>query len=224
MLNDADRQNLEDIDPTVIDAMVHSARQRTWQAVEDIKALIRPGMTEKEAIQLANKYFATHGVKRFWHRTHIRFGASTVLSFEDPYHEGVVLKENDIFYLDLGPVWNGVEGDCGDTFVMGEDARFSRIKSDVKVVFEDVRQFWRRDRPTGVKLYEYANTVVEKMGYLLHPSYVKGHRLSEFSHSTYTKMATGNLEFSPAPERWVLEFQICDPSMQFGAFYEDLLD
>ena len=40
----------------------------------------------------------------------VQFGSSTVLSFKDPYRENVVLKEDDIFFLDFGPVWDGVEG------------------------------------------------------------------------------------------------------------------
>ena len=35
---------------------------------------------------------------------------------------GVVLGEHDIFFLDIGPVYGGTEGDAGDTFVFGDDA------------------------------------------------------------------------------------------------------
>ena len=215
---------LEKINPDIVFDMAHTAREKTWEAVEAIKSFIRPGMTEKEAIQKANAYFASQGVKKFWHKTHIRFGESTVLSFNDPYREHVVLQETDIFYIDIGPVWDGVEGDCGDTFVMGENPEFTRIKADVKTIFEQTRDYWRAQKPSGVELYQYAQDQTEKMGYLLHPAYVKGHRLSEFPHFAYTKIGTGDLEFSPAPDRWILEFQICDRSMKFGAFYEDLLD
>lgn len=218
------QQELEQIDPHAICNMVSSAREKTWQAVHDIRSFIQPGMTEKEAIKKANEYFASQGVKKFWHRTHIRFGESTVLSFCDPYHDNVVLRENDIFFLDIGPVWDGVEGDCGDTFVMGENAAYTQIREDLKSIFDRVRKLWRSERPTGVQLYRYAQDQVERMGYLLHPAYVKGHRLSEFSHFNYTKLGTGDLEFPPSPERWILEFQICDKSMKYGAFYEDLLD
>ena len=61
------------------------------------------------------------------------------------------------------------------------------------------------------------------MNYLLEPSYVKGHRLSEFSHLKYTSLSLFDLDFIPSSERWILELQICDPSLKFGAVYEDLL-
>lgn len=217
------QSNIEKINEDAIAPMTGTARELTWNAVHDIKELIKPGMTEKEAIKLANQYFASHGVKKFWHKTHIRFGTSTILGFDDPYQDNVVLKEKDIFYIDVGPVWGSIEGDCGETFVVGENPEHIRISQDVKTLFNQVRSYWQEHSPTGQELYSHAHKLVGEMGYILHPSYVKGHRLSEFSHSKYTKDALGNLNIHPSPERWVLEFQICHPSMNFGAFYEDLL-
>jgi uncharacterized protein YoaH (UPF0181 family) len=56
-------------------SMTGDARDLTWKAVREIKELIKPGMTEQEAIKLANQYFASQGVRKFWHKTHIRFGS-----------------------------------------------------------------------------------------------------------------------------------------------------
>jgi Xaa-Pro aminopeptidase len=214
---------IEAINEGAVVAMTGSAREATWRAVHHIKEMIKPGITEKEAISLANQYFASQGVKKFWHKTHIRFGASTVLGFDDPYHDRVVLRENDIFYIDVGPVWGAIEGDCGETFAIGCDRDHMQICSDVKSLFNQVKRFWKEHSPTGVELYDYAYRQASEKGYVMHPSYVKGHRLSEFSHFKYGKDSVGDLDFKPAPERWVLEFQICHPSMKFGAFYEDLL-
>lgn len=218
------QNELERIDPSVVRDMTGAAREKTWQAVADIKDLIRPGMTEKESIKKANEYLASRGVRKFWHRTHVRFGASTVLSFKDPYHEEVILQEEDIFFIDIGPVWDGIEGDCGDTFVLGDNHEHLKIQKDIHTIFERIKGLWRQEQATGIDLYQIAEKEVEGMGYMLHPSYVKGHRLSEFSHFNYTKIATGELDFCPSPDRWILELQICDKSMRFGAFYEDLLD
>src|SRR3989338_5264184 len=87
---------IEGIAVESIKTMLTTARDQTWQAIEDIKSLITPGMSEKEAIFEANRLLAQRGVKKFWHRTHIRFGKSTVLSFEDSYRENVTLQEDDI--------------------------------------------------------------------------------------------------------------------------------
>ena len=217
------QHEIEMINPEAILTMATYARNKTWEAIDTIKNMIHPGMTEKEAMKKANEYFADHGVRKFWHKTHIRFGESTVLSFNDPYSENSYLKENDIFYIDVGPIWDGIEGDCGKTFVIGERNDFTKITSDIKNLFDDTNQYWTKTRATGKQLCEYTKIQVEKMGYLLQPSYVKGHRLSEFSHSKYTNLKLFELDFNPSAERWILELQICHPSMKFGAFYEDLL-
>jgi methionine aminopeptidase len=218
-----DQAEIEKMNKEAIQVMITTARNKTWKAIEDIKNLIKPGMSELEAIKLANKYFMGQGVRKFWHKTHIRFGASTILSFNDTYRENVILKENDIFYIDIGPVWDGVEGDCGNTFVIGSNPKYEKITKDIKVLFDDIFHYWKTTESTGKQLFDYSKTQVEKMNYLLEPSYVKGHRLSEFSHLKYTSMSLFDLDFIPSSERWILELQICDPSLKFGAFYEDLL-
>jgi Xaa-Pro aminopeptidase len=217
------QHEIEMINPEAILTMATSARNKTWNAIEAIKNMIVPGITEKDAIKKANQFFADHGVKKFWHKTYIRFGESTVLSYNEPYFENIVLKENDIFYIDVGPVWDGIEGDCGKTFVIGDRSDFKKITDDVKTLFDDTHQYWIKTQATGQQIFEYTKAQVEKIGYLLQPSYVKGHRLSEFSHAKYTNMKLFDLDFSPSAERWVLEIKICHPSMKFGAFYEDLL-
>ncbi len=214
---------IEGISLSAVESMSGEFRSKTWQAVNDIASFIVPGMSEIEAIKKANQLFASRGVKKFWHKTHIRFGESTVKSFLDPYAENVVLKQDDIFYVDVGPIWDGIEGDCGKTFVVGSDPEKIKISKDVEILFNKVKEFWLTEKPEGVALLKYAQIQTLEMGYLLHPSYVKGHRLSEFPHAIYSKNSLYDFQATPSPARWVLEFQICNPEMSYGAFYEDLL-
>lgn len=214
---------MESIGVHALPYMIDSARNKTWQAVRDIARMIRPGMTEKDAIQMANSYFSNKGVRKFWHKTHVRFGQSTVLSFDDPYKDNVILNQDDIFYIDIGPIWDGIEGDCGETFVIGQNSDFLNIKDAVKTLFEDTRAYWKKNCVSGQKMYEFASMRAEQMGYRMLPEYVKGHRLSEFSHAHYSDKSLFDLDFTPSEKRWVMEIQICHPSMKFGAFYEDIL-
>ena len=41
---------------------------------------------------------------------------------------GVVLGDNDIFFVDIGPIYGDTEGDAGDTFVVGDDPDHLRAK------------------------------------------------------------------------------------------------
>ena len=49
----------------------------------------------------------------------MRFGSNTTKNFDDPSEPGVVLGENDIFFIDIGPIFDGCEGDAGDTVAVG---------------------------------------------------------------------------------------------------------
>jgi Xaa-Pro aminopeptidase len=205
-----------------IDARLADARQKTWAAVEAIAKGIHPGMRESEGIKLAQQTLVDMGARKFWHKCHIRFGAGTILSFNDPYADEI-LRPDDIFYIDIGPIWDGIEGDAGATFVVGADAERARCRDDARVVFQAVKDHWQRQKVSGKALYEFAEEQAQRRGWVLAPSYVRGHRLSEFPHSFHSKLQVDELAFCPSPQRWVLEIHVCDPKLTFGAFYEDLL-
>lgn len=215
---------VEAVSETITLENIMHARQKTWDAVHVIASKIEAGMTEKEAISLANRYFASQGVKKFWHKTHVRFGKSTVFSFDDAYlDDSYTLQANDIFYLDVGPVWDGIEGDVGQTFVLGNDPLMQNCARDSKVVFDKVRNHWLESQSSGEELCRYAHECAKELGWLFSPEYVKGHRLSEFPHSFHFNKTLADISFRPAPNVWVLEVQIRHPEKQIGAFYEDLL-
>lgn len=204
--------------------MILAAREKTWHAVHQIAKLIQPGMTERDAIKLANRHFAEAGVRKFWHKTHVRFGKDTIFSFNDPYDQlDLKLQANDIFYLDVGPIWDGIEGDAGASFVLGHDPIMQACARDAKLVFDKVRDQWLQTKMTGVELCNFAENYAKELGWLFSPDYVKGHRLSEFPHQIYSKARLSDLDFHPASTCWVLEVQIRHPLLEIGAFYEDLL-
>lgn len=205
-----------------IDARLAEARQKTWKAVETIAGGIRPGMRESEAIKLAQKTLVEMGARKFWHKCHVRFGGGTVLSFNDAYAD-TELGSDDLFYVDIGPIWDGIEGDAGATFVVGNDPEKKRCRADALAVYEAVKARWQSHGISGKELYEYADAQARQRGWVLAPSYVRGHRLAEFPHSFHSELAINELDFCPKPQRWVLEIHICHPSLTYGAFYEDLL-
>ncbi len=54
----------------------------------------------------------------------------------------MVLGENDIFFVDIGPIYGDTEGDAGDTFVFGADPDHLRAKREVRQIWDDVRDTW----------------------------------------------------------------------------------
>lgn len=200
-----------------------AARGRTWDALARIAQDMKPGLTEQEAIKRANGILADMGARKLWHRTHVRFGPSTLLSFDDPYSEEVVLQEGDLFTLDIGPVFDGYEGDAGATYLTAPHPDFERLRSATKEVFDAVQDHWRNTRASGAALYEFAQAQAHERGYQLAPAYVRGHRVSDFPHKVHFNGTLEECTGTPAAHIWVLEIQLACPRLGRGAFYEDLL-
>jgi methionyl aminopeptidase len=213
----------ERVGPHYDRAKMLEARRQTWHAIAEIAARIRPGMRESEGIELAKSVLKDLGLLRGWHGVYLRFGANTLLTYWNK--EGapdLVLREHDIFYIDIGPVWEKWEGDGGNTFVVGDDPEMRRAASAVREVFDRVQHKWRAESLTGAALYEYATGAARSIGWELVPR-VDGHRLADFPHKALHEGTLAATSYTPASDLWVLEIQIRHRTLPFGAFYEDLL-
>jgi Xaa-Pro dipeptidase len=87
----------------------------------ETRGLIHAGITEsclnQEIYDLAKEMF---GISTYWHKRIVRAGANTLLPYAEnpPDH---TIGEDDILFLDLGPVFEEYEADFGRTFVIGSD-------------------------------------------------------------------------------------------------------
>jgi Xaa-Pro aminopeptidase len=203
-----------------LERMLH-AREHSWKALRDIATRIVPGMTEPEAIALAGERLAAAGMQRIWHPSIIRFGANTLKTFRQRSAPETVLAANDIFFVDLGPVFDGHEGDVGDTFVVGDDVTMHACVGASRELFERTAARWR-DGVTGVALYDFAAREAEAMGWRLNHA-TKGHRVGDYPHAVHKAGDLGAFDATPVPGLWILEIQIAHPTLPIGAFYEDLL-
>jgi Xaa-Pro aminopeptidase len=199
-----------------------SVRDKTRAAIHAIAAQCRPGMVEEDAVEMAKGILKGAGMRRGWHDVYVRFGSNTTKTFGAPSDPGIVLGDDDIFLIDIGPVWEKWEGDGGDTFVTGEDAEMTRCARDAKALFHEVRSKWRDDRLTGQALYEFAERRATELGWKLNLD-LSGHRISDFPHAAVYEGPLAEVPFHPAPLLWVLEIHIRHPEKAYGAFFEDML-
>jgi methionine aminopeptidase len=204
-----------------IDSMQH-ARAMTWKVVDEVAKKIRPGMRESEANVICKEVLHELGMDRIWHPILIRFGENTLKTFKEHPQDDPQLAENDIFFVDLGVVWDGHEGDAGATYVVGDDAEMTACAEAVKTIFDEVEHHWRTTGAGGKALYEYAAQRAEALGWRLNVD-IKGHRVSDFPHAIYKAGNLGDFDERPDACLWILEIQIAPPPRPFGAFYEDLL-
>jgi methionyl aminopeptidase len=103
-------------------------RARTRKAVHLIAGQIEPGMAEEEAKAIARETLKEMEMRRGWHHIIVRCGPNTTKDFMERSEPGVVLGENDIFFVDIGPIYGDTEGDAGDTFVFGSVPEHLRAK------------------------------------------------------------------------------------------------
>ena len=203
-------------------ALMLRARERAWTALQGICAQMRPGISEEEAHTVAHGIFADLGMERLWHPSYIRIGRNTVKTYREPSDPGVRLGENDIYFIDLGLVFDGHEGDVGDTFTVGEAPEKAACAQAVRDLYAEIAEIWRTQGTNGRDLYNRAQDRAEAMGWRFNHA-IKGHRISDFPHSVHKGGNLGDFAEKPSGGLWVLEIQIAHPTEPYGAFYEDLL-
>ena len=198
-----------------------AARERSWAALRDIASRIEAGMDEAAAVDLAKQRLKAAGMQRIWHPSIVRFGVNTLKTFRQRSEPGTVLRETDIFFIDLGPVFDGHEGDVGDTFVVGDDPTMHACANAARELFERTAARWR-DGVTGTDLYAFADAEAQAMGWRLNHE-TKGHRVGDYPHAVHKAGTLGKFDAVPVPGLWILEIQIAHPVQPIGAFFEDLL-
>jgi hypothetical protein len=204
-----------------IDGML-LARQKTREAITRISAQVVPGMVEEDAVAMAKKMMFDMDLALSWHPTRVRFGSNTMKPMKVASSPGVVLQENDIFFLDIAPRVDAWEGDGGQSFVVGNSAEFARCANDAERLFHEVRAVWYKDNLSGRSLYEFADRTAKSMGWELNFD-LPGHRVSDFPHAAIHTGSLADFDENPAAMRWILEIHLRDPRGRFGAFFEDML-
>ena len=204
-----------------LEGMLH-AKRMNWEAIAEMARRITPGMLESEARELGLAILKDLSMERIWHPLLIRFGENTLKTFKQRSEGDPRLGQNDIFFIDLGVVWDRHEGDSGATFTTGNDPEMQVCAAAAKTLFDRVHDHWKNHQVAGPELYRYAEEQASAMGWVLNLD-IKGHRVSDFPHAIYRAGDLGDFDECPNVGLWILEIQIAHPTRPFGAFYEDLL-
>jgi len=201
--------------------MFYNARDVAREITYELASSIQPGMTEDDAHKLYKDICSRSGVVKNWHPAKLRFGPNTLKAFKeksDPY----TLQENDIFFLDIGPIIYDHEADYGETFVLGNNPEHLKIKDATKTLFQDVQKYWKENNKNGPELYIWAENRAKELGYNLNLG-ADGHRIGDFPHHIFFKGAITECPEEILPNAWILEIQLESLDKQFGAFFEDIL-
>lgn len=197
--------------------------------------LIQPGRLESDVEddirELAAREF---GVEKHWHRRIVRSGPNSITTAGD--HPPVRTIENDdIVYLDLGPVFGGWEADIGKSYALGDHPRKQALVAELPRQFKKLQQHFRAHRNiTGAALYDFAVRSAEEAGWKF-GGVIAGHIISEFAHAQIpgakdlTRIFPGNPapmsdpDGNGNPRHWIGEIHLLELDGSFGGFYERLL-
>jgi Xaa-Pro dipeptidase len=199
------------------------------------RGLIRAGITEqalnKEIYALAKEMY---GITTYWHKRIVRSGKNTLL----PYAENppdLSLQEDDILFLDLGPVFEQWEADFGRTFVLGSDPLKLKLKRDVGQAFADGKRFFE-ETPDLISsdFFHHIVSLAEKSGWEF-GGRIAGHLIGQFPHEkiaddkiTLYVHPKSNLPMRSLDEKgqkrhWILEIHFVDREHEIGGFFEELM-
>lgn len=109
-----------------------SAQRLARQAATDIAAMLQPGWSETYTADMINTWLRDNGVESFFHKAFVWFGERSrfdgVRSYYDYLPGKRVLRENEVFVLDVAPIVDGYICDIGYSNCFGTDPEFEKAR------------------------------------------------------------------------------------------------
>ena len=140
-----------------------------FSCAEIIAAEIKPGWTEKQTAKLIRTWLADHNIHDYFHRPLVFFGERTryegLEKLSDLRPTDKVLKENDVYILDFGPVIDGVACDVSITKKIGAVAGFDEVHALLMKVREDLPALIVREKYSAAGVWDKVQHVIRGAGY-----------------------------------------------------------
>ena len=208
--------------------------ERLFQEIEN-RNIIQSGKTEKEINnEIYSLAFDLFGIKKYWHKRIVRSGVNTLFPY-DENPKNLLVEEDDILFIDFGPIFEEWEADYGRTYVIGQDPLKQRLVIDIEKAWHNANIFYHSQKDiSGKKLYSYCCNLAKEMGWEFGGS-IAGHLIGHFPHEKLEKEDKTNYIHPKnkinmnAPDRngnvrhWILEIHFVDRKLKIGGFFEQLL-
>ena len=197
--------------------------------------MIRAGKLESELSMeihaLAKNRFE---VRRHWHKRIVRSGPNTLLTYLDGADDRRI-EDDDILYLDFGPVFAAWEADFGRTYALGSDPIKHRLIEDIAKAFQRGKELYRNTpNLTAGALYDFVAGLAQPAGWEFGAA-TAGHLIGQFPHEQSRdngqqfSIRHGNdvllreLDANGKLRHWILEIHFIDRARKIGGFFEELL-
>jgi Xaa-Pro dipeptidase len=199
------------------------------------RSIIKPFKTEKEInaeiFNLASELF---GIQKYWHKRIVRAGENTLRPYDDNPPD-LMVQNDDIVFLDFGPIFEKWEADIAKTYVLGNDPLKLKLKNDVENAWYEVKTWFdKQTELSGADLYKHVLTTAKNYGWEFGGE-IAGHLIGQFPHE---RVEPGNHGLYIHPENrnnmslpdangnkrhWILEIHFVDRVRKIGGFFEQLL-
>ena len=208
--------------------------QQLFNEIENKNILIAGNSENKINELIFDLAFNMFGIKKYWHKRIVRCGKNTLYPYnENP--ENLILKKDDILFLDFGPIFEEWEADFGRTYVVGNNPLKKKLKNDIeKAWYEGKKHFNSKTKITGAQLYSYCNGLAKKYGWEFGGE-IAGHIIGQYPHEKLEKEDKTNyihpenhsnmfdLNKKGEKKNWILEIHFVDKEKKIGGFFEQLL-
>lgn len=199
------------------------------------RGLIAPGTLESELSDGVHRLARElYGVRRHWHRRVVRSGPNTLLTYGDAGPDRR-LADDDIVFLDFGPVFANWEADLARSYVLGADPDKHRLVADLHAAFRLGQGLYEREPTlTAGDLYDYVAGLAAPAGWTFGAK-TAGHPVDAFPHEAsgdagqrYSIRRGNPLPLREPlsdgrPRHWILEIHFVDAARGYGGFVEELL-
>jgi Xaa-Pro dipeptidase len=158
---------MEQSEETFVAGLLDAQRKaQTLFSEIQAQSLIRPSAKESEINESIYALAGSmYGISRYWHKRIVRAGRNTLA----PYAENppdLTVGEDDIVFLDLGPVFEQWEADFGRTYVVGNDPLKHKLCRDIEEAFSSGRQYFNQHPEiTAAELYAHAQQLAQQAGW-----------------------------------------------------------
>lgn len=200
-----------------------------------LRRIIQPNKTEKQVNKaIFDLAFEMFGIKKYWHKRIVRAGENTLRPYDDN-PPNLTIQDNDIVFLDFGPIFEDWEADFGRTFVIGNDPYKIKLKNDIETAWYEVKDWFEKQTElTASQFFSHITTTAKNYGWEFGGP-IGGHLIGQFPHERiepdsyllYIHPENHNsmfdLDSNGNKRHWILEIHFVDRKRKIGGFFEQLL-
>jgi Xaa-Pro aminopeptidase len=146
------------------------------------------------------------GIERYWHKRIVRAGRNTLAPYDENPPD-LTVTDDDIVFLDLGPVFEEWEADFGRTFVERNDPAKHKLRRNIEEAFAIGKQYFQQHPDiTAAQLYGHVQQLAKQFG-REYGGPIAGHLIGVFPHE---KIAGDKIDGPRRSTGWGKPRRECD--------------